>query len=257
MDGRQINVELAKPPTATAAGRAPKEAATAAVASDATSVTAVQENGEAKTKKSKSNPRVSFPIPLSSLYRVHFAYDALVHQRKGARKPRTDGETEEVGDAPVAELASKLESTTLDTPTDGAAPTTSSRGRGGRRGRGVARGGAVGAREKRVPTGAPSKTLIFAANLAFSMTDEALKALFQPYGVVSAHVVTKKYGHDEGRSKGFGFVEVESEAQQLKALSDLQGKEVEGRELALKVALQQEKDTSGDTGLAQGEIIAT
>lgn len=51
--GRQINVELAKPPTATAAGRIPKAAAKAAVQQGATEGEQVTE-GEAKPKKSKS-----------------------------------------------------------------------------------------------------------------------------------------------------------------------------------------------------------
>lgn len=53
--GRQINVELAKPPTATAAGRIPKAAAKAAIQQGATEGEQVTEGqGEAKPKKSKS-----------------------------------------------------------------------------------------------------------------------------------------------------------------------------------------------------------
>lgn len=43
------------------------------------------------------------------------------------------------------------------------------------------------------------------------MTDESLKSIFADYKVASARVVVKKFGPGEGRSKGFGFVDFETE----------------------------------------------
>lgn len=81
------------------------------------------------------------------------------------------------------------------------------------------------------PEGEPSKTLLFVANLPFLFSDEQLKAAFDGFNVKSAKVVKRRFGP---RTKGFGFVELESEAEQQRALQEIQGKAVEGRELSLK-----------------------
>jgi len=57
----------------------------------------------------------------------------------------------------------------------------------------------------------------------------------------SAHVVKKK----SGRSKGFGFVEFDNEGDQQKALAALNNKNIEGRELVVKVALTEIKSEEG------------
>jgi len=115
------------------------------------------------------------------------------------------------------------------------------RGRGGLRGRRFPRGG-------RIPTGEPgagetSRTTLFVANLPFKVTNEDLASIFKDYKVSSAHVVKLR----NGRSKGFGFVEVESEEQQQKVLSELKNVVVDGRELVIKVAL------ASQTPPAEGE----
>lgn len=94
------------------------------------------------------------------------------------------------------------------------------------------------------PTGEPSKTLLFVANLPFSVTDEGLSTLFADYKVASARVVVKKFGPGQGRSKGFGFVDFVNEEEQKKALETVQGKEVDGREVQLKVAINSVPDAS-------------
>jgi len=94
-------------------------------------------------------------------------------------------------------------------------------------------------RPKRVPTGEPSKTTIFVANLPFSLDDEGLKAVFKDYQLKSAKVILRRAS---GRSKGFGFVELEDETEQQKVLAG--GPYVsEERELNLKVALADERHT--------------
>jgi RNA recognition motif-containing protein len=82
-----------------------------------------------------------------------------------------------------------------------------------------------------------SKTTLFVANLPFSIDDDALKGIFEGPGFVSARVVRTR----NGRSRGYGFVEFESEEQQQKALADKQGFEVVGqnganRNLALSIS---------------------
>lgn len=161
---------------------------------------------------------------------------------RGGRRPRTDGETEEAGDAPVDDVTSQLASTTLDS-NHVDAPAGAARG-GRRGGRGGRAGGVAGAAPIRrgPPTGEPSKTLLFVANLPFSVTDEGLTTIFADYKLVSARVVVKKFGPGEGRSKGFGFVELANEEEQLRALEKVQGHEVDGREIMLKVAIGEAKE---------------
>ncbi|KAF9436297.1 hypothetical protein BGZ76_004363, partial [Entomortierella beljakovae] len=88
------------------------------------------------------------------------------------------------------------------------------------------------------PVGPPSKTTVFVANLPFSMDDNGLKALFADFKVKSAHVVCRKAS---GRSKGFGFVELEDEEEQLNVLEKMKDAKSEGRELVIKIALSEEQ----------------
>jgi RNA recognition motif-containing protein len=76
---------------------------------------------------------------------------------------------------------------------------------------------------------------LFVGNLSYNMTDEQLKAVFAPFGnIVSANIVFDKFSH---RSKGFGFVEFETEDQAKAAMEALDGTEQEGRNIAVKEAL--------------------
>jgi len=85
------------------------------------------------------------------------------------------------------------------------------------------------------------------ANLPFDVTDEKLKEFFSSYKVTSAHVVCRKFGTTVGRSKGFGFVEFEDEQNQLKALEESQGKELNGRALNIKIAVNEAKKVDEST----------
>jgi len=80
--------------------------------------------------------------------------------------------------------------------------------------------------------------MLFVANLGFAVDDAALSTLFTDAGieVVSARVVRRRWGQPR-RSKGYGFVDVGSEEQQKKAIEALQGTEVGGREIVLKIAV--------------------
>jgi len=109
----------------------------------------------------------------------------------------------------------------------------------GRGGRGRGRGNVRPPIEERNTT--PSKTSVFVANLPFKLEDEGFATIFQDQAmkVKSAKVVRKP----NGQSKGFGFVEFESEADQKKAVA-LGKTEVEGRELVIRIALN-EIETEG------------
>ncbi len=77
-------------------------------------------------------------------------------------------------------------------------------------------------------------TKIYVGNLPFSVDDNGLKELFSSYGEITEAVVIKdKFS---GRSKGFGFVTFADEASAAKAVSEMNGKDIQGRELKVNEA---------------------
>lgn len=75
---------------------------------------------------------------------------------------------------------------------------------------------------------------IYVGNLNYRMTEEALQELFAKYGeVVSAKIIKDKYS---GRSKGFGFVEMENKDEGEKAIQELNDSEVDGRNIRVNFA---------------------
>ena len=70
---------------------------------------------------------------------------------------------------------------------------------------------------------------IYVGNLSWSMTDEDLNNLFSQYGTVSSAKILKE--KNTGRSKGFGFVEMEDEDAAKTAIATLNESEVQGRKL--------------------------
>jgi RNA recognition motif-containing protein len=80
---------------------------------------------------------------------------------------------------------------------------------------------------------------LFVGGLAYSVNDDQLRDLFAGVGtVVSAQVIVDKYSN---QSKGFGFVEMSSEEESKKAIDELNGKEFEGRSIAVNEARPQER----------------
>jgi RNA recognition motif-containing protein len=77
-------------------------------------------------------------------------------------------------------------------------------------------------------------TNIYVGNLAFSTDSDGLRKLFAEHGeVTSAQVVEDR---DTGRSRGFGFVEMSSSEDAEKAISEIDGSSVDGRQLKVNVA---------------------
>ena len=75
---------------------------------------------------------------------------------------------------------------------------------------------------------------IFVAKLNFSTTSEGLQTLFERFGTVdSAKVIMD---HETGKSKGFGFVEMESGEAGQAAIDNLDGKDFGGRDLKVNEA---------------------
>ena len=90
---------------------------------------------------------------------------------------------------------------------------------------------------------------LFVGSLAYATTDDSLQAFFATIAPVkSARVITDR---DTGRSKGFGFVEFEDEANNEKAVKELDGKELDGRAINVTIARPRE-DKPRDGGFRGG-----
>lgn len=75
---------------------------------------------------------------------------------------------------------------------------------------------------------------IYAGNLSYDVTEADLRQVFEQSGQVeSVNIITDKY---TGRSKGFGFVEMSSNAEGQAAIEGLNGKELNGRALNVNEA---------------------
>lgn len=75
---------------------------------------------------------------------------------------------------------------------------------------------------------------IYVGNLAYSMRDADLEALFAEFGEVSsAKIITDR---ETGRSKGFGFIEMTNDDAGKEAIEALNNKEVDGRSLKVNEA---------------------
>lgn len=82
-------------------------------------------------------------------------------------------------------------------------------------------------------------TNIFVANLDFGITSDDLSATFSQFGEVTySHVV---YDNKTKKSKGFGYVEMENVEEAIAAIQALNGVEVEGRALDVKIATPKDK----------------
>jgi len=78
-----------------------------------------------------------------------------------------------------------------------------------------------------------SSTVVYVSNLPFSLTDEALKADFADLGAVSANIIRRKRNN---QSKGFGFVEFGTEAQQTAAIDAKHKSKIQDREISVRKA---------------------
>jgi len=91
----------------------------------------------------------------------------------------------------------------------------------------------VAEKEAQQPATAVNKKL-YVGSLPYSWTVEQLEELFKPFGRVSSTAIVSD--QVTRKSKGFGFVEMESEEAAKKAMEALNGKEVEGRPLSVREA---------------------
>ncbi|KAI0014473.1 RNA-binding domain-containing protein [Xylariaceae sp. FL0662B] len=126
--------------------------------------------------------------------------------------------------------------------------------------KGPAKGPARERRERGPPAdGIPSKNKVMVANLPYDLTEDKLKELFNAYEPSSAKIalrpiprfmIKKLQARGEPRKgRGFGFVTLASEEQQQKAVAEMNGKEIEGREIAVKVAIDSPDKTDEEANI--------
>src|SRR5262249_52407924 len=90
---------------------------------------------------------------------------------------------------------------------------------------------------------------IYVGNLVWDCTADDLLALFQAHGAVArAQVITDR---ETGRSRGFGFVEMQNDAEAQKAIEALNGTDYKGRPLTVNEAKPRE-DRGGGGGGGRG-----
>jgi RNA recognition motif-containing protein len=75
---------------------------------------------------------------------------------------------------------------------------------------------------------------IYVGNLNYNLSEDELEKVFSPYGeVASVKIIRDKY---TDQSKGFGFIEMTNDADAQKAIDELNGTEIKGRELRVNQA---------------------
>jgi len=75
---------------------------------------------------------------------------------------------------------------------------------------------------------------IYVGNMSYDVTEEDLQQLFEEYGPVSKATIIND--RDTGRPKGFGFVEMENQADGEQAIQELDGSAVKGRDIKVNEA---------------------
>jgi RNA recognition motif-containing protein len=91
---------------------------------------------------------------------------------------------------------------------------------------------------------------LYVGNLAYGVNDSSLEQLFSQYGTVqSAQVIQDRA---TGRSKGFGFVEMDTDAQAQAAIAGLNDQEHDGRRLTVNEAKPREDRGGGGGGYGGG-----
>jgi RNA recognition motif-containing protein len=91
---------------------------------------------------------------------------------------------------------------------------------------------------------------LYVGNMSYDVDSSALQQMFSAHGTVqSAEVIADR---DTGRSKGFGFVEMSSDAEAEAAIAAMNGQEHGGRALTVNEAKPKEKRSGGGGGYGGG-----
>lgn len=91
---------------------------------------------------------------------------------------------------------------------------------------------------------------IFVGNISFGATEETIRSLFESYGTIArVSLVTDR---ETGQPRGFGFVEMENDAEAEKAIAGLNGRDLDGRTLNINEARPKTDRPSGFGGRPSG-----
>lgn len=91
---------------------------------------------------------------------------------------------------------------------------------------------------------------IYVGNLSFQATEQEVREVFGEYGTVSR--VSLPMDRDTGRMRGFAFIEMSDDAQEDKAIAELDGANWLGRQLRVSKARPREESGSRSGGFAKG-----
>ena len=91
---------------------------------------------------------------------------------------------------------------------------------------------------------------LYVGNLPYTATEEELSSMFGQAGTVTSVAIIKD--RETGRSKGFAFVEMGSNAEAQKAVSMLNGQNMGGRDLRVSIARPREEGGGGGRGGGYG-----
>ncbi|MDE0820330.1 MAG: RNA-binding protein [Opitutales bacterium] len=88
---------------------------------------------------------------------------------------------------------------------------------------------------------------IYIGNLSYNVTDQDLQKLFEEYGKVErSNIISDR---ETGRSKGFGFIEMPEQSEGQKAIEELDGQDLDGRNIRVNEARpKQDKPRGGGGG---------
>jgi cold-inducible RNA-binding protein len=87
---------------------------------------------------------------------------------------------------------------------------------------------------------------IFVGNLSFGATEDTVRALFETHGTVDrVNICTDR---DSGQPRGFGFVEMTNDGEAERAISAVNGKELDGRALNVNEARPKTERSGGGVG---------
>jgi cold-inducible RNA-binding protein len=87
---------------------------------------------------------------------------------------------------------------------------------------------------------------LYVGGLSYSTTGETLREYFSQCGTVeSASVITDKFS---GQSRGFGFIEMSTAEEAQRAISELNGKELDGRKITVNVSNPRAPGSGGARG---------
>ena len=91
---------------------------------------------------------------------------------------------------------------------------------------------------------------LYVGNLSYKTSEENLSSYFSSYGTVTSTKII--FDRDSGKSKGFGFVEMSSEEEANAAVQDTNGKEFDGRQIRVNLAMDKpRRDRSSGGGYCE------